>query len=311
MAWRDSRRLARSPARVLHGALRPRRRRTRRHRQRRLEPPARHHRPGPHARRRGPRHRGPPRAGRRHHAKFIRLARRDRDRPAGNPARHDGQLPQGQRCAAHARYAPSRRRLPLLRRPLETDPPGAVGGPSGAARARSSSRKPAAPVRPAGRRPHPRIGGVDLPILGTVKKLPGEANTFASIAPRVLIPRDKLSPALTVRGQHRALHDSYLKLAAHRWKPPALVARHTATSSTSRKLETRHRRAPPAPDGPRLLGREPFSFPWSASSRCCWAASGWPAPSTRTSSRSCGPWPCFAAWAHRPRRRCGSTSSRR
>ena len=45
-----------------------------------------------------------------------------------------------------------------------------------------------------------RIGGVNLPILGTVTKLPGEANTFASIAPRVLISRAKLSPTLTARG---------------------------------------------------------------------------------------------------------------
>ncbi len=37
-----------------------------------------------------------------------------------------------------------------------------------------------------------KIGGRAFPILGTCVKLPGEANAFASIAPRVLIPRAQL-----------------------------------------------------------------------------------------------------------------------
>ncbi len=57
------------------------------------------------------------------------------------------------------------------------------------------------------------IGGETLPILGAVTKLPGEANAFASIAPRVLIPRDRLPAALTVRGS-LVRYFTYLKLPA-------------------------------------------------------------------------------------------------
>ncbi len=68
------------------------------------------------------------------------------------------------------------------------------------------------------------IGGATFPILGSVTKLPGEANAFASIAPRVLIPRAQLPPALTVRGS-LVRYFAYLKL------PPGVnvdktVARH-------------------------------------------------------------------------------------
>ena len=45
-----------------------------------------------------------------------------------------------------------------------------------------------------------QIGGTTLPILGSVRKLPGEASAFASIAPRVLIPRAQLPASLLVRG---------------------------------------------------------------------------------------------------------------
>ena len=80
-----------------------------------------------------------------------------------------------------------------------------------------------------------RIGGVNLPILGTVTKLPGEANTFASIAPRVLIPRDKLAPALTARGSI-VRYLTYLRLppGVH---APALAAKHRAEFQR-RHLET-------------------------------------------------------------------------
>lgn len=55
------------------------------------------------------------------------------------------------------------------------------------------------------------IGGTAFPILGSVTKLPGEANAFASIAPRVLIPRAQLPPGLTSRGSI-VRYFSYLKL---------------------------------------------------------------------------------------------------
>ncbi len=55
------------------------------------------------------------------------------------------------------------------------------------------------------------VGGAAFPVLGTVTKLPGEANAFASIAPRVLIPRSKLPPGLTVRGS-LVRYFAYLKL---------------------------------------------------------------------------------------------------
>ena len=57
------------------------------------------------------------------------------------------------------------------------------------------------------------IGGQTFPILGAVTKLPGEANAFASIAPRVLIPRDRLPAALTARGS-LVRYFTYLKLPA-------------------------------------------------------------------------------------------------
>ena len=57
------------------------------------------------------------------------------------------------------------------------------------------------------------IGGTRFPILGSVSKLPGEANAFASIAPRVLIPRAKLPPGLLSRGSI-VRYFSYLKLPA-------------------------------------------------------------------------------------------------
>ena len=55
------------------------------------------------------------------------------------------------------------------------------------------------------------IGGKTLPILGAVTKLPGEASAFASIAPRVLIPRAELSASLLVRGS-LVRYFAYLKL---------------------------------------------------------------------------------------------------
>ena len=56
-----------------------------------------------------------------------------------------------------------------------------------------------------------KIGGQAFPILGTLRKLPGEASAFASIAPRVLIPRAQLPVALTTRGS-LVRYLTYLKL---------------------------------------------------------------------------------------------------
>lgn len=45
-----------------------------------------------------------------------------------------------------------------------------------------------------------RLGGRPYRVLGSVLKLPGEANAFANFAPRVLLPRRQLAPELTSRG---------------------------------------------------------------------------------------------------------------
>lgn len=45
-----------------------------------------------------------------------------------------------------------------------------------------------------------KIGGQAFRVLGSVLKLPGEANAFASLAPRVLLPLGQLPVALTSRG---------------------------------------------------------------------------------------------------------------
>jgi putative ABC transport system permease protein len=60
-----------------------------------------------------------------------------------------------------------------------------------------------------------RIAGKTWPILGSLRKLPGESasNPFASIAPRVLVPRRELPPALLNRGS-LVRYETYLKLPA-------------------------------------------------------------------------------------------------
>ena len=55
------------------------------------------------------------------------------------------------------------------------------------------------------------VGGAPFPVLGSVTKLPGEANAFASIAPRVLIPRAQMPAPLLSRGSVVRFF-SYLKL---------------------------------------------------------------------------------------------------
>ena len=92
-----------------------------------------------------------------------------------------------------------------------------------------------------------RLGGVNLPILGTVTKLPGEANTFAAIAPRVLIPRDKLAPALTARGSI-VRYLTYLKL------PPGVHAPELAAKHRE-ELHRRHLETDTVEHRQRQMGR--------------------------------------------------------
>ena len=69
-----------------------------------------------------------------------------------------------------------------------------------------------------------RIAGRSWPILGSVRKLPGEANAFASFAPRVLVPRAELPVSLLNRGG-LVRYITYLKLPAN-VDPDKLVASH-------------------------------------------------------------------------------------
>ncbi len=54
------------------------------------------------------------------------------------------------------------------------------------------------------------LGGRSFPILGALRKLPGEAAAFSGIAPRVLIPRGQLPAELTSRGS-LVRYKTYLK----------------------------------------------------------------------------------------------------
>ena len=77
-----------------------------------------------------------------------------------------------------------------------------------------------------------QIGGVTLPILGSIRKMPGEASAFASIAPRVLIPRDKLSTSLLSRGS-LVRYLTYLKL-------PASADASKLAASHKKEIDARH-----------------------------------------------------------------------
>ena len=103
-----------------------------------------------------------------------------------------------------------------------------------------------------------QIGGVNIPILGAIRKLPGDASAFASIAPRVLIPRDRLSPSLLSRGS-LARYLTYLKLPADADVPK--LSRPTPEGNRRAPPRNRHRRAPRIPAWPRVHGREPLPQP--------------------------------------------------
>lgn len=86
------------------------------------------------------------------------------------------------------------------------------------------------------------IGGTSFPVLGSVTKLPGEANAFASIAPRVLIPRAKLPASLLSRGSI-VRYFAYLRLPSST-DPGKLVAqqrdtfkKHELTADTDARRE--------------------------------------------------------------------------
>ena len=69
------------------------------------------------------------------------------------------------------------------------------------------------------------LGGRSFPILGALRKLPGEAAAFSGIAPRVLIPRGQLPEQLTSRGS-LIRYKTYLKdPPSPRGEVPLLVTR--------------------------------------------------------------------------------------
>ena len=70
------------------------------------------------------------------------------------------------------------------------------------------------------------LGGETFRVLGTIKKLPGDVNVFAGLAPRVLIARGKLPSALMARGS-LVRYLTYLRLPPS-VNPPALVEEHKA-----------------------------------------------------------------------------------
>ncbi len=70
------------------------------------------------------------------------------------------------------------------------------------------------------------LGGETFPILGTIKKLPGEVNMFAGIAPRLLIARAHLPASLLSRGSI-VRYFTYLQLPPS-VSAPQLVAEHKA-----------------------------------------------------------------------------------
>ncbi len=70
------------------------------------------------------------------------------------------------------------------------------------------------------------LGGETFHVLGTIKKLPGDVNVFASLAPRVLIARGKLPSSLLARGS-LVRYLTYLKTPAS-VDPAKLVTEHKA-----------------------------------------------------------------------------------
>lgn len=69
-----------------------------------------------------------------------------------------------------------------------------------------------------------RLGGRAFPILGALRKLPGEAAAFSGIAPRVLIPLGQLPAELTARGSVMRFRTYYQNPAGNE-SIPSLVGR--------------------------------------------------------------------------------------
>ena len=67
-----------------------------------------------------------------------------------------------------------------------------------------------------------QIGSRSMPILGTLRKVPGEAATFSALAPRVLIPMAELAPELQQRGS-LVRQKAYL-LFADSTRPAEIIA---------------------------------------------------------------------------------------
>ena len=114
---------------------------------------------------------------------------------------------------------------------------------------------------------------------GPSERLPGEASAFASIAPRVLIPRAELSASLVVRGSLVRYIDLFENAARARTFPNGSSDRMTRTKSTRAisKSDTVSHRENAA--WPCVYRRERVSSISSASSPCCSAASASPARS--------------------------------
>ncbi len=69
-----------------------------------------------------------------------------------------------------------------------------------------------------------KIGDREIPVLGFVRRIPGEAATFSALAPRVLIPLAMLDPALQERGS-LVRHKAYLRFDEGVNIPELLTAR--------------------------------------------------------------------------------------
>ena len=67
-----------------------------------------------------------------------------------------------------------------------------------------------------------QIGSRAIPILGTLRKVPGEAATFSALAPRVLIPMAELAPELIQRGS-LVRHKTYLRFTDPNTAPTLLA----------------------------------------------------------------------------------------
>ena len=104
------------------------------------------------------------------------------------------------------------------------------------------------------------VGGAKFAVLGSVTKLPGEANAFASIAPRVLIPRGQMPAQLLSRGSV-VRYFSYLKLPPGDRRGKAFGETPKGRGVQEVRVGDGHRRAPGTAVGAGVPGREPLLEP--------------------------------------------------